>query len=79
MFDLTVNLLSSLSSPVTLMSHATNLLHARDDTEAQRLWIVIAHQLVELFVKKTDVCDAVFIQNTLTNIVYSPTSSRRFN
>ncbi|GLB34218.1 putative GTPase-activator protein for Ras-like GTPases [Lyophyllum shimeji] len=40
--------------PATLFSIATNLLHARGDPEVERLWIVMAHQAIELYVKKTD-------------------------
>ncbi|KAF8076811.1 hypothetical protein FPV67DRAFT_1605221 [Lyophyllum atratum] len=40
--------------PATLLSIVTNLLHARSDQEAERLWIMTAHQMVELYVRKTD-------------------------
>ncbi|KAG5648701.1 hypothetical protein DXG03_000048 [Asterophora parasitica] len=43
-----------ITLPATLFSIVTNLLHARGDVEAERLWIVIAHQMIELYVKKTD-------------------------
>ncbi|KAG6854445.1 hypothetical protein C0991_006524 [Blastosporella zonata] len=39
--------------PPTLFSIVTNLLHARQDLEAERLWMSIAHQLLELYTKKT--------------------------
>lgn len=34
-----------------------NLLHARQDLEAERLWMSIIHQLLELFTRKTAVFD----------------------
>ncbi|KAG6919754.1 hypothetical protein DXG01_001588 [Tephrocybe rancida] len=42
-----------MSLPPTLFSIVTNLLHARRDLEAERLWMSIAHQLLELYTKKT--------------------------
>ena len=50
-----ISTILTLSSPAALTSIATNLLHERTDTESQRLWVEIALQLVELFVRKTDV------------------------
>ncbi|KAG6849386.1 hypothetical protein H0H93_008893 [Arthromyces matolae] len=38
--------------PPTLLSIVTNLLHTRQDLEAERLWMTIAHQLLELYTKK---------------------------
>ncbi|TFK62722.1 hypothetical protein BDN72DRAFT_964371 [Pluteus cervinus] len=40
--------------PATLLSIVTNLIHARTDAEAQRLWIGLTHQTVELFMRKSD-------------------------
>ncbi|KNZ78617.1 Neurofibromin [Termitomyces sp. J132] len=37
----------------TLFSVVINLLHARQDLEAERLWMSIVHQLLELFTRKT--------------------------
>ncbi|KAG6896188.1 hypothetical protein C0992_009811 [Termitomyces sp. T32_za158] len=37
----------------TLFSIILNLLHARQDLEAERLWMSIIHQLLELFTRKT--------------------------
>ncbi|KAG6811909.1 hypothetical protein H0H92_005307 [Tricholoma furcatifolium] len=42
-----------MALPPTLSSIVTNLLHARQDLEAERLWMSIAHQLLELFIKKS--------------------------
>ncbi|KAG5638079.1 hypothetical protein H0H81_001929 [Sphagnurus paluster] len=46
--------LMKLSLPANIFSVVTNLLHSRGDLEAERLWIIIAHQMVELYIKKTE-------------------------
>jgi hypothetical protein len=46
------------------MSVVTHLLNTRTDLEAQRLWVSLAHQLVGLFVRKTDVSYR-FLESTL--------------
>ncbi|RDB19915.1 Neurofibromin [Hypsizygus marmoreus] len=43
-----------LALPSVLLSIVTNLLHSRSDVETERLWVAIAHQLIELYVRKTD-------------------------
>ncbi|KAG6857003.1 hypothetical protein H0H87_011097 [Tephrocybe sp. NHM501043] len=42
-----------MALPTTLFSIVMNLLHTRQDSEAERLWMSIAHQLLELYTKKT--------------------------
>ena len=41
--------------PKTLISVATNLLNERTDVEVQKLWISLAHQIVDAYSKKIDV------------------------
>jgi hypothetical protein len=40
----------------TLISVVTNLIFARTDLEAQRLWITTALQILELYTRRVDVC-----------------------
>ena len=41
--------------PVALLSVVSNLLTARTDTEAQNLWMALAHQILEIYIRKIDV------------------------
>ncbi|PPQ78909.1 hypothetical protein CVT25_002369 [Psilocybe cyanescens] len=50
---LLMNIVKS-SLPITLLSVSANLLTTRSDFDAQRLWISVAHQIIEAFVIKTD-------------------------
>lgn len=42
----------------TLVSVCTHLIHARTDAEAQRLWMMTAHHLLELYIRPSDVSEA---------------------
>ncbi|KAF8165773.1 hypothetical protein B0H34DRAFT_794124 [Crassisporium funariophilum] len=53
-YHLMIDIVKS-SLPVTLLSVVGNLLTTRTDLEAQRLWISIAHQVIEVYVTKVDV------------------------
>lgn len=53
------------TSPVTLLSIVTNLIHSIVDTEHQRLWIGLAHQILELFIRKADVSTSDFFSGLL--------------
>ncbi|KAF8872759.1 hypothetical protein BD779DRAFT_1679537 [Infundibulicybe gibba] len=52
-YRLMIHLIKS-ALPPTLLSLVTNLINARTDTELQRLWIAMAHQLVGIFMRKSD-------------------------
>lgn len=47
------------------MAIVKNLLDARIDIEAQRLWITMALDLLGLYVAKVDVCDSCTAQHVL--------------
>jgi neurofibromin 1 len=44
-----------LSLPLTLLSVVSNLLTTRTDIEAQTVWMGLAHQILEVYVAKTDI------------------------
>ncbi|KAJ3504772.1 hypothetical protein NLJ89_g7765 [Agrocybe chaxingu] len=52
-YSLLIGIVKS-SLPLTLLSVVGNLLTTRTDLEAQRLWISIAHQVIEVYVTKSD-------------------------
>jgi neurofibromin 1 len=55
-FRLFLNLVTDLlPRPVTLLSVVNNLLTTRLDLDAQRLWMAIAHQVLEVYTAKIDV------------------------
>lgn len=54
MFD-NLNLAKMFIRPLTLLSVVSKLLTTRTDIEAQNLWMSLAHQILEMYVMKTDV------------------------
>ena len=42
--------------PVTLLSVVSKLLTTRTDIESQKLWMSLAHQILETYVMKAEVC-----------------------
>jgi hypothetical protein len=53
--------------PSILLNISTNLLYERKEIEAQKLWVIVAHQLVELFSRKSSVsCDSSLKTHLLT-------------
>ena len=54
-----------------MRSVVANLLTIRTDIQAQNLWMNMAHQLMEVYVTKSDVCSCCISKNVTRSFTHS--------
>ena len=69
-FDIVVNNSEIFFRPCTLLSIVGNLLTTRTGIEAQNLWMSVAHQILDVYVTKTDVCCLCTFRRLLSQCNY---------